>query len=106
MACTRIFDMITKKVAMVQNQECRMQNDCLWKYFEDTSSSQEHDQEHWEGGVIQLQQEVAGPLLGVSAHSGVTEPNPVKMLPTPGEAKAKAMPGRLYIHTKITTTST
>ena len=22
-------------------------------------------------------------------------------LPTPGEAKAKAMPGRLYIHTKI-----
>ena len=23
------------------------------------------------------------------------------LLPTPGEAKAKAMPGRLYIHTKI-----
>jgi hypothetical protein len=23
------------------------------------------------------------------------------ILPTPGEAKAKAMPGRLYIHTKI-----
>ena len=24
----------------------------------------------------------------------------VSILPTPGEAKAKAMPGRLYIHTK------
>ena len=24
-----------------------------------------------------------------------------QVLPTPGEAKAKAMPGRLYIHTKI-----
>ena len=24
-----------------------------------------------------------------------------RTLPTPGEAKAKAMPGRLYIHTKL-----
>ena len=24
-----------------------------------------------------------------------------QILPTPGDAKAKAMPGRLYIHTKI-----
>ena len=28
-------------------------------------------------------------------------PVPRGLLPTPGEAKAKAMPGRLYIHTKI-----
>ena len=32
-----------------------------------------------------------GELIGGTTH----------LLPTPGEAKAKAMPGRLYIHTEI-----
>ena len=41
--------------------------------------------------------------IGVEGEENTKQRKPevvISLLPTPGEAKAKAMPGRLYIHTK------
>ena len=39
-------------------------------------------------------------FYGAGIPSNVGRQLEILILPTPGEAKAKAMPGRLYIHTK------
>ena len=40
------------------------------------------------------------PLSSLNYDSAVSQGPTEQLLPIPGEAKAKAMPGRLYIHTK------